>query len=190
MRWIWIDRFVEFEHGKRAKAIKNLSLAEEHLHDHFFGYPMMPHSLILEGLAQTGGILVGEYNNFEEKVILAKVPKVTFHNVALPGDTLTYETVIEKIEEHGAMVHATSHVGDVLQAEADIVFAHLDDSRQPNNLFEPKNFVFTIKLLGVFDVGRGADGAKIEEPPGLAAFRQTMAPARDGSLPDSSSAGE
>ena len=57
MRWIWIDRFVEFESGRRAVAIKNVSLAEEHLHDHFPGYPIMPNSLITEGLAQTGGLL-------------------------------------------------------------------------------------------------------------------------------------
>ena len=46
MRWIWIDRFEEFESGKRAVAIKNVSLAEEHLHDHFPGRPVMPNSLL------------------------------------------------------------------------------------------------------------------------------------------------
>ena len=60
MRWIWIDKFLEFRSGQFARAIKNLTLAEEHLHDHFPGYPVMPASLIIEGLAQTGGILVGE----------------------------------------------------------------------------------------------------------------------------------
>ena len=60
MRWIWIDRFLEFNRGKSARAIKNLSLAEDYFSDHFPGYPVMPGSLILEGLAQTGGILVGD----------------------------------------------------------------------------------------------------------------------------------
>ena len=68
MRWFWIDRFVEFRSGESAKAIKNVSLAEEQLHDHFPGYPVMPASLIIEGLAQTGGILVGEAGGFAEKV--------------------------------------------------------------------------------------------------------------------------
>ena len=85
MRWIWIDRFIEFESGRRARAIKNVSLAEDHLHDHFVGYPVMPNSLITEGLAQTGGLLVGEVNKFEEKVILAKIPKATYHFPAVPG---------------------------------------------------------------------------------------------------------
>lgn len=171
MRWIWIDRFTEFESGRRAQAIKNITLAEEHLHDHFFGYPVMPNSLIVEGLAQTGGILVGETSNFQEKVILAKLSKATFHFPALPGDTLTYTAVIEAVKPDGAVVTATSHVGERLQAEAEIFFAHLDDTKRVKTLFEPKNFVFTLKLLGVFDVGRGTDGAKLAEPPGLAALK-------------------
>ena len=86
MRWIWIDRFVEFEHGKSARAIKNLSLAEDYFADHFPGCPVMPASLILEGLAQTGGILVGEANQFREKVVLAKVNRAVFHREHLPGE--------------------------------------------------------------------------------------------------------
>jgi len=78
MRWIWIDRFLTFESGKSARAVKNLSLAEDHFREHFPGYPIMPASLILEGLAQTGGILVGEANQFREKVVLAKVPFARF----------------------------------------------------------------------------------------------------------------
>lgn len=156
MRWIWIDRFVEFESGRRAQAIKNVTLAEDHLHEHFFGAPQMPASLIVEGLAQTGGILVGEVNRFEEKVILAKIPKVRFYFPARPGDTLVYTAVIEDMQSDGARVQATSHVAGQLQAEAEIMFAHLDDEKRVRNLFEPKNFVFTMKLLGVFDVGGGA----------------------------------
>jgi 3-hydroxyacyl-[acyl-carrier-protein] dehydratase len=110
---------------------------------------------------------VGEYNQFKEKVILAKLPTAKFHFPAIPGDTLVYSTVIEYIQEHGAMVKATSHVGDRLQAEMEIVFAHLQDDGRTKNLFEPRNFVFTMKLLGVFDVGRSSDGSKLVEPPGL-----------------------
>ncbi|MBN2446726.1 MAG: beta-hydroxyacyl-ACP dehydratase, partial [Phycisphaerae bacterium] len=60
MRWIWIDRFEVFESGRRAVAVKNVTLAEDHLHDHFPGFPIMPASIMIEGMAQTAGILVGE----------------------------------------------------------------------------------------------------------------------------------
>ncbi len=98
MRWFWIDRYLEFESGRYAVAIKNVSLAEEHLHDHFPGAPMMPNSLIVEGIAQTGGLLVGEYNQFGKRVVLAKVSRAKFHFPAVPGDTLTYRTQIEEIQ--------------------------------------------------------------------------------------------
>src|SRR2546430_5698025 len=104
MRWIWIDRFVEFESGKRARAVKNLSLAEDYFAEHFPGYPVMPAALILEGLAQTGGILVGEANNFQEKVVLAKVPYARFHRDVLAGERMVYETQITHLRPEGASV--------------------------------------------------------------------------------------
>jgi 3-hydroxyacyl-[acyl-carrier-protein] dehydratase len=174
MRWIWIDKFIEFDRGKRARAVKNVTLAEDHLHDHFPGYPTMPNSLIIEGLAQTGGILVGEHSDFKEKVILAKIPKAVFHFPALPGDTLVYTAVVDYIQTNGAMVTATSHVGERLQGEMEIVFAHLTDEPRAQGFFNPENFVFTMKLLGVFDVGRGSD-RRFEEPPAVARLREPPA---------------
>src|SRR5256885_7063016 len=91
MRWLWIDRFLEFRRGKSARAVRNLSLAEDLFADHFPGYPVMPAALMLEGLAQTGGILVGEVNAFREKVVLAKFPRASFTREVLAGEQLTYE---------------------------------------------------------------------------------------------------
>ncbi|MBN2474821.1 MAG: beta-hydroxyacyl-ACP dehydratase [Pirellulales bacterium] len=166
MRWYWIDRFLEFESGRSAKAIKNISLAEDHLHDHFTNYPMIPGSLVIEGLAQTGGLLICEHGHFEEKVILAKIPKARFHCDAVPGDTLTYTTNIEYVKDEGAMISGTSHKGDQLHAEVEIVFAHLNDPRQ-GALFDPHVFLRMMRLLGAFDVGHAADGGPLLPPPRL-----------------------
>jgi len=165
MRWYWIDRFVEFESGQRAKAIKNVSLAEEHLHDHFPGYPVMPHSLVIEGLAQTGGLLVCEHNGFQEKVVLAKVPKVQFHCEVVPGDTLLYTTTIDYVRRDGAMVTATSQKGDQLHAEMEIVFAHLNGEFGQRTLFDRRDLLQMMRILGAFDVGHAADGSPLVEPP-------------------------
>ena len=73
-----------------ATAIKNVTLAEEHLHDLYPAFPIVPHSLIVEGMAQTAGILVGEARNFAEKVILAKIGKATFHRLVRPGETISF----------------------------------------------------------------------------------------------------
>src|SRR3954468_9740852 len=129
MRWIWLDRFIEFESGKRARAVKNLSLAEDHFAEHFPGHPVMPAALILEGLAQTGGILVGEARGFQEKVVLAKVPRAAFHREMVPGEQLVYEAEILVLRDEGASVQGRVFVDGALTAEAEIFFAHLDQSR-------------------------------------------------------------
>lgn len=125
MRWFWIDKFIEFEPGVRARAVKNVSLSEEHLHDHFPGYPIMPHSLMLEGMAQTGGILLGQQHGFSSLVFLAKVPKVTFHHLVKPGDQIVYTATLADAREEGGVTDVQAHVGEQLVAEAQIVFAQL-----------------------------------------------------------------
>src|SRR2546425_10010920 len=129
MRWIWIDRFLEFERGKSARAVKNLSLAEDYFADHFPGYPLMPGSLMLEGLAQTGGILVGDANDFREKVVLAKIPWARCHREVLAGSQLIYEADLLHLRPEGAAVQARARVDEDLIMDAEIFFAHLDQAR-------------------------------------------------------------
>jgi 3-hydroxyacyl-[acyl-carrier-protein] dehydratase len=167
MRWFWIDRFQEFESGRHAVAVKNVSLAEEHLHDHFPGAPLMPNSLIIEGLAQTGGLLVAEHGGFNERVVLAKIAKARFHFPAVPGDTLVYRATIEDIHKDGAVVSATSHVEGRLQAEIQVFFAHLDEATAGKSLFDPASLLAMLKLLGVFAVGRDSSGNPLTVPPSL-----------------------
>src|SRR6516225_11671023 len=112
MRWIWLDRFLEFQSGKSARAVKNLSLAEDLFADHFPGYPVMPGALLLEGLAQTGGVLVGEANDFREKVVLGKVPSARFHREVLAGEQIVYEVELLHLRPEGAAVKGRVLVGD------------------------------------------------------------------------------
>src|SRR5271165_260010 len=107
MRWIWIDKFVAFTSRESATAIKAVTLAEEHLHDLYPAFPIVPHSLIVEGMAQTAGILVGEARHFAEKVILAKIGKATFHRLVRPGDTIAYSATIQQLSEQGASISGT-----------------------------------------------------------------------------------
>lgn len=159
MRWYWVDRFVKFESGRRAVSVKNVSLAEEHLHDHFPGFPVMPASLMIEGMAQTGGILLGEHFDFRYNVVLAKVPKVTFHSWACPGDQLHYEATLEDAREEGGSVSVEARIGDRAVASAEIVFAHLDTEDPQFSRIDQKNFVFRMNLLDILTVGKAGDGA-------------------------------
>ncbi len=142
MRWIWIDKFTEFESGVRATAIKNVSLAEEHLHDHFPGYPVMPASLIVEGMAQTSGILVGEARGFKEKGSLAKVKRARFLREVRPGEQLRFEATIDQVSAEAAIITGRVSVDGEPLAEIDIVFSHIDKNLR-GMVFPEENFVFT-----------------------------------------------
>jgi 3-hydroxyacyl-[acyl-carrier-protein] dehydratase len=142
MRWIWIDKFTEFQSGKRAVALKNVTLAEEHLHDHFPGFPVMPECLMIEAMAQTSGILVGEAKNFQEKVILAKIKKAVFFDYVKPGDTIKLRAQIESITDEAASTSGRIDCGDKLIAEIDLIFSHIDRNLGGKE-FPKENFVFT-----------------------------------------------
>ena len=142
MRWIWIDKFVEFESGERAVAVKNVTLTEEHLQDHFPGFGVMPESLMIEAMAQTSGILVGEAKNFEEKVILAKIKKAVFFDYVRPGDTLKVAAKIESIAPEAASTSGRITCGEKLIAEIDLMFSHIDRNLAGKE-FPEENFVFT-----------------------------------------------
>jgi 3-hydroxyacyl-[acyl-carrier-protein] dehydratase len=155
MRWIWIDRFVKFERGKSARAVKKLSLAEDYFEQHLPGYPIMPACFILEGLAQTGGILVGEARDFKEKVVLAKITSARFEREAIAGETLLYDAEMVTLRPEGASVvgkvyavppgSTAEEPSGAPMAEAEIFFAHLDQSRS-QQLFGDHNFVFSGEL--------------------------------------------
>jgi 3-hydroxyacyl-[acyl-carrier-protein] dehydratase len=149
MRWVWIDKFVEFHSGQRAVAIKNVTLAEEHLHDHFPGFPVMPETLMIEAMAQTAGILVGEAKKFQEKVILAKVRKAVFFDYVRPGDTIKLDTKIESIVSEAAGTKGKITRDGKLIAEIDLMFSHIDQNLAGKQ-FPQENFVFDSRA-SVFD---------------------------------------
>lgn len=142
MRWIWIDRFIDFQPGKSATAVKNVSLAEEHLHDHWEAYPVMPVSLMIEGMAQTGGILVGHARGFREKVILAKVTKAEVRELVVPGDQLRYHAEIENLSDAAASIRGTITRDGEPIGEIQMMFSHIDQNLAGRQ-FPKENFVFT-----------------------------------------------
>ncbi|MDD5134147.1 MAG: beta-hydroxyacyl-ACP dehydratase [Phycisphaerae bacterium] len=147
MRWIWIDKFVEFNSGKNAVAVKNVTMAEEHLHDNFPGFPIMPECLMIEAMAQTAGILVGQARDFKEKVILAKIKKAVFFNYVRPGDTIKLHADIESIAPEAAGTTGKITRDDEIIAEIDLMFSHIDQNLAGKQ-FPQENFVFT-DLFGV-----------------------------------------
>lgn len=172
MRWFWIDRFVEFTRGQRAVALKNVTLAEDYLQGHFPGFPAMPPSLIIEGMAQTGGTLVGEATQYQSRLVLAKVSQARFYFPARPGDTLRYTARIHNQSRDGALLRTTSHVGETLQAEAEIYLAILGERHAGVVLFEPADFARLLRILRVYEVARDVDGTPLAVPEHLLALER------------------
>jgi len=161
MRWMWIDRVLVLEPGRRMVTIKNVSLAEEHLHDHFeadaglglAALPIMPASLMIEGMAQTAGVLVGHASGFKEKVVLAKVGRAEIDFDVTPGRTIRYTAVVERMDASGASTKGTIELLDPAQfgrgggdgakeiGRVDLLFSFLDQNMS-GMAFPDHNFVF------------------------------------------------
>jgi 3-hydroxyacyl-[acyl-carrier-protein] dehydratase len=159
MRWMWIDRVTKLVPGEMMVAVKAISSSEEHLHDHFPAdaerglpsLPIMPATLVMEGMAQTAGVLVGHAGGFKEKVVLAKVNRAEFFMDVTPGFTLRYTATMDRYDETGAATTGVVHIIDTScvalpepaeLARIDLLFSHIDRNRA-GAAFPERNFVFS-----------------------------------------------
>lgn len=164
MRWFWIDRFTSFESGTSASAVKNISLSEEALDDYMPGRPSLPNALIIEGMAQTAGLLVAEVNQFQDRVVLAKVGKAIFHLPARNGDQLRFQAKIEDRRDDGAIVSGTTHIDGELQAEIELTFAFLGERFGNRPLFPNNDLLGMLLTLGMYEVGKDVNGNPLVIP--------------------------
>ncbi len=173
MRWFWIDRFTEFVSGQRATAVKNVTLAEEAVDEYVPSWPYLPASLVIEGMAQTGGLLVGQLSDFRQRVVLGKVNRCVFHDQAYPGQTLTYRAQLTSLQPNGAIVSGTVERDGKPFCELELMFAFLTDERFVNvQLFEPAALCRMLRLLRMFEVGMNPDGSPIAVPQEMLAAEQ------------------
>jgi 3-hydroxyacyl-[acyl-carrier-protein] dehydratase len=100
MRFSLVDKITSLEPGRSITAVKNLSLAEEYLADHFPGFPVMPGVLMLEAMVQAGAWLVRATDDFAESTILLKSAKaVKFNSFVTPGNCLTIDVNLQKTSD-------------------------------------------------------------------------------------------
>jgi len=166
MRWFWIDRYTEFVRHRRARAVKSVTLAEEHLHDHFPGAAMMPATLVLEGMAQTAGLLVADSLDYCRQVVLAKVGGMRLEFEAVPGDTIEYLAEIVELSELGSVVKVTSRIGDREHGEAELYYGHLDAGTKVPRLFKNDEMMRWLDSLRIFDVAVNEDGTRAKRGSG------------------------
>src|SRR3954466_480626 len=127
MRYILLDRITQLQPPEIATGIKCVSLADDVFVDHFPGHPIMPGALILEALAQLGGVLVEatmrERGRHDLHALLVTVEKAKFRHRVRPGDRIDLETNSISVHEDGGQVRGFARVDNQLVTEAELTFA-------------------------------------------------------------------
>lgn len=111
MRFSLVDQIKELEKGKSITAVKNLSLAEEYLQDHFPGFAVMPGVLMVESIVQAGAWLMRYTNDFQYSTVLLKQTKaIRFNSFVTPGKQLRVSLSIQKWEDNLCTLKVSSEV--------------------------------------------------------------------------------
>src|SRR6516165_12749358 len=118
--FLLVDRVIEMERGKRLVAIKNVTMNEEFFQGHFPGYPIMPGVLVVEAMAQAGGIIMmHELPDRQEKlVVFTGIERAKFRRPVTPGDQLRIEVDVLSFRLRAGKIHGRATVDGKLACEA------------------------------------------------------------------------
>jgi UDP-3-O-[3-hydroxymyristoyl] N-acetylglucosamine deacetylase/3-hydroxyacyl-[acyl-carrier-protein] dehydratase len=120
--FLLVDRILELEPKKRIVGLKNVTINEPFFQGHFPGHPIMPGVLIIEAMAQVGGVLLmGEVEGFESKVVyFMSLDNVKFRRPVKPGDQLRFELEMTQIRGMVCKMRGVAKVDGEVVCEADM----------------------------------------------------------------------
>jgi 3-hydroxyacyl-[acyl-carrier-protein] dehydratase len=122
MRHYHVDRVVELEPGVRAVGIRGVSLSDDVFTDHFPGNPVLPGIYLLEGMAQTAGVLIACTTEMRKVAIMASIDRARFASFVRPGDSVRLTVAVEHMDDSTARVRGSAQVGDREVAAARMTF--------------------------------------------------------------------
>jgi 3-hydroxyacyl-[acyl-carrier-protein] dehydratase len=125
--FLLIDRIIEFDPGKKAVGIKNVTGSENYFQGHFPDRPIMPGVLIIEAMAQVGGIIIMQMEISAGKLaVLAGINNVKFRSTVIPGDQLVLTAEIIALKSKFGKIQSKAVVNDKIVAEGEILFSLID----------------------------------------------------------------
>lgn len=131
--FLLVDRVLEWEPGVRIVGLKNVTINEPFFVGHFPGHPIMPGVLIVEAMAQAGGILAMKALGGGKKLAyFAGIDRCRFRRQVVPGDQLRLEVTATAHKGQVWKMHGEARVGDAVAAEADLTATVVDASGEPS----------------------------------------------------------
>lgn len=126
MRYFLLDKVTEIVAGESARGVKNVTLTDEVLHDHFPDYPILPGALLIEAMAQLAGFLLEVTHNADDKplvrALLAGITSAKFSRPAEPGDSIELIVKAGASMDAAAQIDAEAKVGGDRIARAQLTF--------------------------------------------------------------------
>ena len=125
--FLLIDRVIEIKEGESLVALKNVTINEAYFEGHFPGHPVMPGVLMIEALAQAGGVLAYKSTNSSPAdgtlYLFAGIDKARFRRVVEPGDQLRLEVKVLRAKSEVWKLGCAAYVGDELACSAELLSA-------------------------------------------------------------------
>lgn len=158
MRWFLIDKYFDIKQGESLKAMKLISCNEKYFDQHYPWQPVFPPTLMIEMMAQAGGVLSGISLGFQKEIVLGKVEKCEFYKEVMPPKKLIIESKLATIDENSSWTEMTIKDEDGEVAKSRIMFAFLTSFGIPG---AEGSIIFTDEFLNSYGLAEYKRSGKV-----------------------------